>query len=518
MGALNILGDLTFLPGSLFAVRVVPGLNDSAIVSGVATLAGTVQVSAGSTNYLPSQRYTILTALSGVSGTFSGVSTNLFFLTPSLSYDSNNVYLTLEQEIPFSAVARNINQRNVGNAMTLASKGAIGPLGANVINTLLVQSAQSAPGVLDNISGAALSGVQTVSMEAGKMASSTISDQIAFWRSGESRDASAASSGQEGARSFIAYAPVERNIRARGPIKIKGPTTSFSEIPQPRLFRAWSSFFGGGANFLADYGRGTPAANAAYYGGLLGVDYQIAPGVLIGAALGGSTASFNAGQFSTSGKMTGFHAGLYGSYAKGASYVSLSETFSAYSNQTNRTAGGYGFLAYEQLNASFSSTEFRTRVEGGHALAFGGLTATPFVAAEAAAYQSGAFSERSSLLYFSSLALKNNGQSILSLPAFVGLRLSNGYTLANGWRITPTGSVAYVHEFFPQRRFTNVLISLPGQDFTVAGPRATYNLVQTKIGLEINLTNQLALVSNFQGEFSSVSQSYGGKAGVRYYW
>jgi uncharacterized protein with beta-barrel porin domain len=413
IGALNISGDLTFLPGSLFAVRVLPGLNDSAIVSGVATLAGTVQVSAGSTNYLPSQRYTIVNALGGVSGTFSGVSTNLFFLTPSLSYDSNNVYLTLEQAIPFSAVARNGNQINVGNAMTLAAKGPIGPLGANVINTLLVQSAQSAPAVLDNISGAALSGVQTVSIETGQMASSTIADQIAFWRSGGSRDASGAASGQ-GPSSFIAYAPVERNIRAKGPIKIKGPTTSFSEIPQPRLFRAWSSFFGGGANFLADGGRGTPAANAGYYGGLLGVDYQIAPGVLIGAALGGSTASFSAGQFSTSGKMTGFHAGLYGSYAKGASYVSLSETFSAYSNRTNRTAGGYGFLAYEQLEASFSSTEFRTRVEGGHSLSFAGVTATPFVAAEAAAYQSGAFSERSSLLYFSSLALKNNGQSILS--------------------------------------------------------------------------------------------------------
>lgn len=42
--------------------------------------------------------------------------------------------------------------------------------------------------------------------------------------------------------------------------------------------------------------------------------------------------------------------------------------------------------------------------------------------------------------------------------------------------------------------------------------------MQTKIGLKINLTNQLALVSNFQGEFSAVSQSYGGRAGVRYYW
>jgi hypothetical protein len=33
-----------------------------------------------------------------------------------------------------------------------------------------------------------------------------------------------------------------------------------------------------------------------------------------------------------------------------------------------------------------------------------------------------------------------------------------------------------------------------------------------------NLTNQLALYADFQGEFSYVSQSYGGKAGMKYWW
>jgi outer membrane autotransporter protein len=202
----------------------------------------------------------------------------------------------------------------------------------------------------------------------------------------------------------------------------------------------------------------------------------------------------------------------------GASYLALNETFSAYSNKTNRSAGGYSFLPYESLTANFGSTEFRTRLEGGHSLLMGGLKATPFVAAEIAAYNVNGFSEQSSLLYQSSLALKNNGQAINSLPTFVGLRLSNAYTLENGWLLAPIGSLAYVHEFFPQRQFTNILMSMPGQDFNVAGPRSTYNLVQTKLGAQLFLNKAFALYSDFQGEFSSMSQSYGGTAGVKYYW
>ena len=37
---------------------------------------------------------------------------------------------------------------------------------------------------------------------------------------------------------------------------------------------------------------------------------------------------------------------------------SMNETFSAYTNQTTRKAGGYAYLPYEQLSAQFGSTEF----------------------------------------------------------------------------------------------------------------------------------------------------------------
>ena len=67
----------------------------SANVSGMATLnGGTVSVMAQSGVYRPNTTYTILNAAGGVSGAFSGVTSNFAFLAPSLSYDPNDVFLT----------------------------------------------------------------------------------------------------------------------------------------------------------------------------------------------------------------------------------------------------------------------------------------------------------------------------------------------------------------------------------------------------------------------------------------
>ena len=48
--------------------------------------------------------------------------------------------------------------------------------------------------------------------------------------------------------------------------------------------------------------------------------------------------------------------------------------------------------------------------------------------------------------------------------------------------------------------------------------RSRFRFCSETFGAQLNLTNQLALYSDFQGEFSYVSQSYGGKAGLKYWW
>ena len=95
-------------------VDVTATTNTATNTNTAANLSGavTVNVANGSAAYLLNRKMNIVSS-TGLSGTFSGVTTsqNLSFLTPYLSYDANNVYLSYGLT-PFSTVAKNINHRD----------------------------------------------------------------------------------------------------------------------------------------------------------------------------------------------------------------------------------------------------------------------------------------------------------------------------------------------------------------------------------------------------------------------
>ena len=71
-------------------------------------------------SYASSTTYTIVSATGGVSGTYAGVTSNFAFLTPSLSYDANNVFLTLAlspERLHAGFGGLTPNQRAVGIAL-----------------------------------------------------------------------------------------------------------------------------------------------------------------------------------------------------------------------------------------------------------------------------------------------------------------------------------------------------------------------------------------------------------------
>ena len=73
IGTLTVNGDLTFDAGSIFEVEVSPTASDHTIVSGLATLDGSVHIVSEPGAYEPGALYTILSAGS-LSGTFTGLS------------------------------------------------------------------------------------------------------------------------------------------------------------------------------------------------------------------------------------------------------------------------------------------------------------------------------------------------------------------------------------------------------------------------------------------------------------
>lgn len=150
IGTLNITGNVTFNTGSTYRVEVDSnGTGDRTIATGTATLnGGTVQVLANFGNFAPNTVYTILTANGGRTGTFAGVTSNFAFLTPTLTYDATNVYLTLAlNALDFSGVARTRNQYAAG-----VVTGRFGP-GNPVWDALVLLDDAAGRAALDALSG-----------------------------------------------------------------------------------------------------------------------------------------------------------------------------------------------------------------------------------------------------------------------------------------------------------------------------------------------------------------------------
>ncbi|HES75869.1 MAG TPA: autotransporter domain-containing protein [bacterium] len=129
IGAMNVAGNIAFAPGSIYEVEVnAAGASDLIHATGTATInGGTVEI-LPLPGYAVGTTYTILTADGGVAGGgFDGVnwSTSPLFITPLLSGDANNVYLTLSQTSDFADVALTPNQAAAASGIQSVGGGAL---------------------------------------------------------------------------------------------------------------------------------------------------------------------------------------------------------------------------------------------------------------------------------------------------------------------------------------------------------------------------------------------------------
>ncbi|MDX8355870.1 autotransporter domain-containing protein, partial [Cognatiyoonia sp. IB215182] len=159
IGTLNVDGDITLSAGSSYAVEVNRnGEADLLAVDGAVTIdqGAMVHVSAehGTDTgfyYAPSTAYTILTADSGITGTFGGVTDSFAFLDSALDYRTpNQVILVLERNLTSLAdVAVTENQRNVAIAVSSLNTSNSN----DVVNAVLGLSEDDARSAYHTLSG-----------------------------------------------------------------------------------------------------------------------------------------------------------------------------------------------------------------------------------------------------------------------------------------------------------------------------------------------------------------------------
>lgn len=533
---LAISGPLTFNLGTIYNVRITPQAADSVAVSGVATIVqdthrAAVNVVAGAGTYT-TRRYTIISATGGVVGTFSGVTTNLAFLLPTLSYDPNNVYLSITGNaaaasgsggggtgtgagINYATAAVTLNQIAVANGLTNASdmNGNSGRLFRG-LNQLTASQAQAA---FDTLSGEGVMATQDLAHRANELFTSSIFDQTTFY--GADRGTSITLTAPASGSGYTALASVKDSSasgRELGDLPDSHIEPTF--VAPTRTWRVWGTGYGASETI---HGNTLPVGSAtqdnSLYGGVLGIDYQLTPNYLVGIALGGSDGEFSVPGRATYGSTTGGQIGLYDIVRFGAFYGASSTSFSYFTNTTTRDVAGFGGLPSEIERGSFASHEFRSRLEfGREAAGMFGLsgTITPFVALEIADLRANGFGEQTVAGGPGVFALNVSGQSTADVPAFLGLRLRTAMAVS-GMSFSPSLQVAYVHEFAPYRQQTAAIADLPGSTFLIDGARPGRDGAQVKAGGEFAIGPATAFFANFDGEFSGSNELYAGKAGLK---
>ncbi|TZG24987.1 autotransporter domain-containing protein [Sphingomonas montanisoli] len=175
IGTQNVAGNVVFASGATYEVETnADGRSDRIIATGTANIATNTTVAvlaeAGSYNRLTS--YNILSATGGVTGTFTNVTSNFAFLTPSLSYTGTAVTLRLlRNDVTFASLARTPNQLAVANA--IAAQGFSG----TVFNSAIMLSNAATPNAYNELSGELFAAVPSVLIDQSRRIRGSVLDR-----------------------------------------------------------------------------------------------------------------------------------------------------------------------------------------------------------------------------------------------------------------------------------------------------------------------------------------------------
>ncbi|WP_199084402.1 autotransporter domain-containing protein [Bosea sp. ASV33] len=465
IGTLNIAGNVTFHPGSIYEVEInAAGQGDRIVATGAATISGgTVRVLAGMGDYAPATTYTILTAngATGVNGSFNGVTSNLAFLDPSLSYDANNVYLTMTRNATsFQNVGVTRNQMATGGGVESLRFG--NPL----YNAVLNLSAPQARTAFDQLSGEIHASAKASMIEDSRFVRNAINDRIRAAFDGV------------GASGAMVTTYVDGK-----PVPVAANTNGVA---------LWGQGFGSWGHTDGD--GNAARLNRKTGGFFLGLDTPVFDTWRFGAVAGYSNTSFDTKDRHSSGSSDNYHLGLYG----GTNWGNIAfRTGAAYTWQDVSTK--------RSVNVSSFGNNLRGDYNAGTAQIFGELAyrvnmgATRFEPFANLAYvnlHTDGFSERGG-----AAALTSPSSNTDATFTTLGLRASSSFEV-NGASLTAKGALGWRHAFGGVTPISTMRFD-GGSAFTVAGVPIARNAAVIEAGLDLALTANAALGVSYGGQFGS---------------
>jgi uncharacterized protein with beta-barrel porin domain len=114
-------------------------------------------------------------------------------------------------------------------------------------------------------------------------------------------------------------------------------------------------------------------------------------------------------------------------------------------------------------------------------------------------------------------ALADNARSVTDTRSELGIRTDKSFAVQGGI-FTLRGRFAWAHDYDPDRSMATTFQSLPGASFVVNGAAQAADSALTRASAEMKWASGWSVSGTFEGEFSSVTNSYAGKGVVRYAW
>ncbi|HTK01488.1 MAG TPA: autotransporter domain-containing protein, partial [Bordetella sp.] len=482
IGTLNVKGNLTFAPGSIYKVdTTIAGAHDSVHATGTANLAGSVVDIGENGSYSASTSYTILTADGGVHGTFDEVSSNLAFLAPSLVYGANDVDLLMQLKgggsMRFADLAHTGNQRATADGLqSLPTSNALYTRVLNLPNG-------SPPAVFDSLSGEIHP--STTSILQG------VADNVAS----------------------LPLAHLRANLDAG---QLPGvPTAQLgsrdaSALPRSAAQPVWAQVFG---NWRTIGGTGNTAKVEDTDSGLfIGGDRGVGHGWRVGGALGYTNSDIDLHDRASNSNVDSYSAALYGGKAfeagPGKINLSLGAAYTWHDIRTKRDADAAG--QNETLKADYNASTAQVFTELGYALPLNDrVTLEPFVGANYSDLRTRGFSESGG-----DAALSGDSDSNKIAATTLGLHARTTFESA-GAQGSLDSTLGWRHAFGDVTPRTSMAFD-GGQSFTVAGAPIARDAVVLQLVVNMAVSKHTTVGVAYTGQFGDRNQQNAGTLDVRY--
>ena len=501
-----ITGSLVLQSAAVYMVTLNATNASGANVSTFATITSGAVFALGSASApTVGTTFTVLTANTGLTGTFSDPTMVFGAYRGTLSYDMDDVFLSVTYNSLISLLPPNPPQNvlNVANGIENAIQNGVTPPAGfqNLFNYTPAQLENA----LTQLAGQPATGAQGSAFQ-------LMTDFINLLTDPSSGGGGSPTGG--GAPGFAPEqeASLPSNIaQAYAAILNKAPP----QQPQnfDRRWSAWGSAFGAAAKLDGNPVVGSGDVTASDYGFAAGMDYRATPDSVYGFALAGGGTNWSVAGNLGSGQSDSIQIGVHDTTHWGPFYLSGALAFANHWFTTNRIAVG------DQLTAKFDGQSYAARGEAGYryAVPVTGqiIGVTPYAALQVQDFRTPGFSETD--LTGGGLGLSFAAQNATDTRSELGARFDN-VQIVNNMPLVLRGRLAWAHDWVSNPALGAVFQALPGSNFTVNGAAPPKNSALTSAGVELHITTNWTAIAKFDGEFAPTAQTYAGTGTLKYSW